>query len=74
LTYIGDVLAKFEILVAMVYIYVAGLLVVVGGVQSDETDRLWSEALFTHARFRCKHSILKVTGYNNMSRYQGSAV
>jgi hypothetical protein len=32
LTYIGDVLAKFEILVAMVSIYVAGLLVVVGGV------------------------------------------
>jgi hypothetical protein len=32
LTYIGDVLAKFEILVAMVCIYVAGLLVVVGGV------------------------------------------
>jgi hypothetical protein len=28
----GDVLAKFEILVAMVSIYVAGLLVVVGGV------------------------------------------
>ncbi len=27
----GDVLAKFEILVAMVYICVAGLLVVVGG-------------------------------------------
>ena len=40
-------MAKFEILVAMVYIYVAGLLVVVGGVvvQSDETDRVWSEAL-----------------------------
>ena len=32
MTYIGDVLAKFEILVAMVSIYVAGLLVVVGGV------------------------------------------
>ena len=32
LTYIGDVLAKFEILVAMVCIYVAGLLLVVGGV------------------------------------------
>ena len=32
MTYIGDVLAKFEILVAMVYICVAGgLLVVVGG-------------------------------------------
>ncbi len=33
---------------SVVYIYVAGLLVVVGGVvvQSDETDRLWSEALF----------------------------
>jgi hypothetical protein len=45
LTYIGDVLAKFEILVAMVYIYVAGLLVVVGGVVNDETDRYWSEAL-----------------------------
>ena len=31
----------------MVYV-VAGLLVVVGGVvvQSDETDRVWSEALF----------------------------
>jgi hypothetical protein len=43
LAYIDDVLAKFEILVAMVYV-VAGLLVV-GGVQSDETDRLWSEAL-----------------------------
>ena len=28
----GDVLAKFEILVAMVCIYVAGLLLVVGGV------------------------------------------
>jgi hypothetical protein len=28
----------------MVYV-VAGLLVVVGGVQSYETDRLWSEAL-----------------------------
>jgi hypothetical protein len=44
----GDVLAKFEILVAMVSIYVAGLLLVVGGVvvQSDETDRVWSEALF----------------------------
>ncbi len=25
---------------------VAGLLVVGGGVQSDETDRVWSEALF----------------------------
>ncbi len=46
LTYIGDVLAKFEILVAMVYVYVAGLLVVVGGVVNDETDRYWSEALF----------------------------
>ena len=45
LTYIGDVLAKFEILVAMVCIYVAGLLVVVGGVVNDETDRLWCEAL-----------------------------
>ena len=34
LTYIGDVLAKFEILVAMVCICVAGLLLlVVGGVQ-----------------------------------------
>ncbi len=31
----------------LVYIYVAGLLVVVGGVVvSDETDRVWSEALF----------------------------
>ena len=32
----------------LVCIYVAGLLVVVGGVvvQSDETDRVWSEALF----------------------------
>ncbi len=30
----------------MVYIYVAGLLVVVGGVVNDETDRVWSEALF----------------------------
>jgi hypothetical protein len=31
----------------MVYVYVAGLLLVVGGVvvQSDETDRVWSEAL-----------------------------
>ncbi len=31
----------------MVCIYVAGLLLVVGGVvvQSDETDRVWSEAL-----------------------------
>ncbi len=29
----------------MVYIYVAGLLVVVGGVVNDEKDRLWSEAL-----------------------------
>jgi hypothetical protein len=45
LTYIGDVLAKFEILVAMVSIDVAGLLVVVGGVVNDETDRVWSEAL-----------------------------
>jgi hypothetical protein len=46
LTYIGDVLAKFEILVAMVYIYAAALLVVVGGVvNDDETDRVWSEAL-----------------------------
>jgi hypothetical protein len=34
LTYIGDVLAKFEILVAMVYA-VAGLLLVVGGVQEE---------------------------------------
>ena len=29
----------------LVYIYVAGLLVVVGGVVNDETDRVWSEAL-----------------------------
>jgi hypothetical protein len=30
----------------LVSIYVAGLLVVVGGVVNDETDRVWSEALF----------------------------
>ena len=31
----------------MVYVVVAGLLVVVGGLQvNDETDRYWSEALF----------------------------
>jgi hypothetical protein len=47
LTYIGDVWAKFKILVAMVYVVVAGLLLVVGGVVvSDETDIVWSEALF----------------------------
>ena len=39
LTYIGDVLAKFEILVAMVSIYVAGLLLVVGGVVVQEVMR-----------------------------------
>ncbi len=39
MTYIGDVLAKFEILVAMVSIYVAGLLVVVGGVVVQEVMR-----------------------------------
>ena len=39
LTYIGDVLAKFEILVAMVYIYVAGLLLVVVGVVVQEVMR-----------------------------------
>ena len=40
MTYIGDVLAKFEILVAMVSIYVAGdLLLVVGGVVVQEVMR-----------------------------------
>jgi hypothetical protein len=34
-------------LVSGLYLYIAGLLLVVGGVvvQSDETDRVWSEAL-----------------------------
>ncbi len=43
----NNLIAKFQPSL-LVCIYVAGLLVVVGGVvvQSDETDRLWSEALF----------------------------
>ena len=42
----------------MVCIYVAvGLLLVVGGVvvQSDETDRVWSEALFALTCFSNMH-------------------
>ena len=53
-------------------VYVLGaLLLVVGGVVNDETDRLWSEALFALACFRCKHSILKVT---DMTIYQRTKV
>ncbi len=72
MTYIGDVLAKFEILVAMVCIYVAGLLLVVGGVVNDETDRVWSEALLLLHVAVAISNYYKVTGYTKM--YQGTKV
>ena len=55
----------------LIMVYVLGaLLLVVGGVVNDETDRLWSEALFALTCCSCKHWIVKVT---DVTWYQGSA-
>ncbi len=51
---------------------VAGLLLVVGGVQvNDETDRVWSEALFALTRCSSNQQLIKVTRY---TIYQGTKV
>ncbi len=54
----------------LVYISVAGILVVVGGVVNDETDRYWSEALFL-LHVAVAISLIKVT---DMTIYQGTKV
>ncbi len=55
-------------------LYVCVLVPGVGGevLVNDETDRYWSEALFALICFSNMQWIVKVTWYNNISRYQGS--
>jgi hypothetical protein len=56
----------------LVYVVVAGLLVVVGGVVvNDETDRVWSEALLHVALTSSALRLIKVT---DMTMYQGTKV
>jgi hypothetical protein len=57
----------------MVYAWVLVLEVVGGVLINYETDRYWSEALFALTCFSNTQKLMKVTGYNHVTRYQGFA-